>query len=176
LQRQNNPGGLAKARQILDRISTLADRGPRWVGLITLFVMMALITADVIMRGLFAKPIMGAYELVQFFMVILIFFALPYAAVKDRHVTVDVVYNRFSKKGKAVTNTIAMLFSFVMYVLICWQSVVQGLFIYKSKQTTLALRIPVYGFLFVVACGCALLCLVLLSRFFQSLTEMRSEK
>ena len=172
----NNTGALAKAGRILERISSLADRGPRWVGIITLFAMMSLITADVIMRGLLAKPILGSYEMVQFFMVILIFFALPYAAVKDSHVTVDVVYNRFSKKGKAVTNTIAMLFSFVMYVLVCWQSVVQGIFIYKSKQTTLALRIPVYGFLFVVACGCALLCLVLLSRFLQSLTEMRSKK
>jgi TRAP-type C4-dicarboxylate transport system permease small subunit len=140
--------------------------------MITLFMTMSLITADVIMRSLLGKPILGAYELVQFFMVILIFFALPYTAFKDSHVTVDFFYDRFPKRTKAVINSIAMLFSFAMWVLVCWQSVVQGIFIYQSKQTTLALRIPVYGFLFVVACGCALLCLVLLTRFVQSLTQV----
>jgi hypothetical protein len=71
-----------------------------------------LITADVIMRGLLAKPILGTYELVQF-LVILIFFARHMPRSKQpcyRGRCHALVF----KKGRALINSIAMLFSFVM--------------------------------------------------------------
>jgi len=169
--RPNNTEGLARARRLLARISELAILGPKWIGIITLILMMFLITVDVILRSSIGKPILGAYELIQFLMVILIFFALPYTAAKDGHVTVDFVYERFSKRGRAVIDSIAYFLSFALYVLICWQSIVQGIYIWESKQVTLALGIPIFGFLFVMALGCALLCLVLMSNFVQSLAK-----
>jgi TRAP-type C4-dicarboxylate transport system permease small subunit len=164
-------GCIVRAGQVLDRISNLVNVGAKWMGITTLAIMMFLITADVIMRTSVGKPILGAYELTQFLMVILIFFALPCTAFKDGHVTVDFIYERLSQRGRAVIDSIANFLSLALFALICWQSVVQGRFLLHSKQVSLALGIPIYGFLFVVAVGCTLLCLVLLSKLAQSLSK-----
>lgn len=169
----SNSGWAARTGRFLDRISFLGNRAGKWVSVIALIGMMSVVTVDVILRSSIGKPILGAYELVQLLMVVLIFFALPYTALKDGHVTVDLVYDRFSSRGRAIIDSISNFLSFGIFVLICWQSVVQGMSLLESKQVTLALKIPVYGFLFIVALGCALLCLVLLARLFQSLGKWK---
>ena len=167
----NSASGLAGVGHLLNKAAVLAVSGTKWLGIIALIGMMGLITVDVILRNTVGKPILGSYELIQFLMVITIFFAVPYTAIHDGHVTVDLVYERFPPKMRSVIDFLANLFSLGLFILICWQSVVQGFYIYQSKQVTLALGIPIFGLLFIVALGCALLCLVLVSNLMQILAN-----
>jgi TRAP-type C4-dicarboxylate transport system permease small subunit len=168
----SEPSCLARAGRLLARISNLVSLGPKWIGIIALLIMMSLITGDILLRASTNKPIEGTYEITEYAMIILIFFALPYTAVKDGHVTVDLVYHRLSPRARAVMDSIAYLLSVVLFVLISWQSIMQGLHLRSCGEVSLALRIPSYPFAFVAALGSAFLCLVLLARFIESLAKV----
>ena len=166
-----DPSCLARAGHLLDKISNLVSLGPKWIGISMLLIIMSLITGDVILRASLNRPITGTYEITQYVMVILIFFALSFTAVKDSHVTIDLVYHRLPPRARAVMDSFAYLLSLALFVLISWRSIVQGLYLRHAGEVSLALLIPSYPFRFVAALGSALLCLVLLAKFIESLAK-----
>ena len=72
----------------------LQDLMQRSLGLITavlLFMMMILTLLDVFGRYLFNSPIMGAYEITELMLVVLIFAGIPLAGANDEHIAVDLI-------------------------------------------------------------------------------------
>ncbi|MGE0315407.1 MAG: TRAP transporter small permease [Lautropia sp.] len=66
---------------------------------VALLAMMLLVVVDVAGRYLFATPLAGAIELVQFAMVIAVFGGLPAASLRGRHISLDILQNRL--RGRA---------------------------------------------------------------------------
>jgi TRAP-type C4-dicarboxylate transport system permease small subunit len=56
---------------------------------VALFAMMALTFADVVGRKLFDNSLLGAVELTEIFMLLMIFFALPLASIANEHIVFD---------------------------------------------------------------------------------------
>jgi len=154
---------LARAGKSLDSIAGTMSRWGRWVGMVMMVAIIILVTVDVIMRGAFSKPLLGAYELVQYFMVPLVFFALFYTTQEKGHIAVSVMTERLKPRAKTVIYIFGYVVSLVLFVLITWQSVMYGLRLFNSGEESLALGIPSYPFAFVVALGTAFTCLVLLA-------------
>ena len=71
---------------------------PTWFGAGTLFVLMAMTFADVILRGLFNNPIESATELTRLFMAIIVFSSLPLISWKGTHILVDLMDPLFSRR------------------------------------------------------------------------------
>ena len=69
---------LSKAALWLERVISPVARVFNSAGVGILMVMMSLTVVDVFLRFVFNKPIVGAYEMSEFMMVILVFFALAY--------------------------------------------------------------------------------------------------
>ncbi len=128
-----------------------------------------LVTVDVIMRGAFSKPLMGAYELVQYFMVPLVFFALFFTTYEKGHIAVSVMTERLKPRAKVVIYIFGYVISLVLFALITWQSVMYGLRLFNSGEESLALGIPSYPFAFVVALGSAFTSLVLLANLIETI-------
>lgn len=61
------------------------------IGMIAVFVMMLLITADVGGRYIFNRPLVGSQEIVEMLMIVAVFFGLSYTQKHHGHVGVDVV-------------------------------------------------------------------------------------
>ena len=133
--------------------------------------MMFLTATDVILRYLFNRPIMGAFELIEYMMAILIPFGLAYCALQGGHVSVDLVVSRFSKKSRSILGSITTLLCLGLFLLITWQNVLYIRENFESKLTSAVLLIPVYPFVTAVAIGSAALCLVLVIDFLNYLTE-----
>lgn len=63
------------------------------VGATVAWTLIALVTAaDVIGREVFSHPIAGGYEIIQCLMVVGVFFSMPIVALRQGHVSVDLVY------------------------------------------------------------------------------------
>jgi TRAP-type transport system small permease protein len=88
---------------------------------IALFFMMALTFADVIMRYAFNSPIIGALELTEFSMAIVIFLGLVLLTSQEGHVTVDLIDNFVPDKIKPIQKVIINLINLVVMVVISWQ-------------------------------------------------------
>lgn len=135
------------------------------VGSFMLLLMTLLTTADVMLRYFFNRPIPGAYELVQFMMVILVSFSLAYCFIQKGHISVDVVISRCPQRAQVIIKSIGTLISLGLVSLITWQSALYAKVISEAGWESLILDIPLFPFIAVVSCGCGVLCLALLKDF-----------
>ncbi|MBW1801647.1 MAG: TRAP transporter large permease subunit [Deltaproteobacteria bacterium] len=142
------------------------------VGVGFLAVMMFLTATDVILRYVFNRPITGSLELTELMMAIVVSFALAYAAVKNEHVNIDLITSRLPPKPQAALNTITSCLCFGVFALIAWRTVLYAEHQRLGNFETMSLQIPVYPFVYVVAFGCAVLCLVFLCNILENVTRL----
>jgi TRAP-type C4-dicarboxylate transport system permease small subunit len=136
------------------------------VSSVILFLMMALTVADVFLRKVFSKPILGSVE------VTVVFFSLAQTEVLNRHVKVDLVMSRLSKRTQGLIDMITRLVCFLLFCGITWSTLIYSGRMRASGEVSQDLWIPVYPFVYIVAVGCALLTLILLVKFFMALINV----
>jgi len=139
-----------------------------------LFAMMLLTMADVVLRKVLSRGILGTLELTEFMMAGVVFLALAQTERLDRNVQMDLIMQRFRPRARMlaalVTRTICILFCVVMTM----STLVYADAIRTSGEVSLDLWIPKYPFIYAVAAGWALLALVLLMRGLAALREIRT--
>jgi len=88
---------------------------------IALFFMMALTFVDVIGRYVFNSPIVGALELTEFSMAIVIFLGLVLLTSQEGHVTVDLIDTFVPDKIKPIQKVVINLINLAVMAVISWQ-------------------------------------------------------
>jgi len=132
-----------------------------WVAAAAILAMMLLTTLDVVLR-IFKSSIPGTYEIIGLLGSLVTSFALGYTSVEKGHIAVDFLVSRFSPGTQALITAINAVFSIVLFAFISWQSVIQVLKIMERGEVTLTVQIPIFPFVFGIAAGTGLLCLVLI--------------
>jgi TRAP-type C4-dicarboxylate transport system permease small subunit len=149
-------------------ISKKLDR----IASIILFFMMLLTVADVFLRKVFSRPIMGSVEVTEFMMVGLVFFSLAQTEVLNRHVKVDLVMNRLGERTQGLIDMITQFVCFLLFGAITWSTLIYSAKMRASGEVSQDLWIPIYPFVYVVVMGCALLSIILLVKFLMALIKM----
>ena len=137
-----------------------------------LVAMMLLTVSDVSMRYAFNKPIQGSVELTKFMLVCLVCFGLAWCTVQGRHVKVELFMSRFSPRVQAVCDSINYLAGLVLYGLIAWQTFSESFLVWKMDYLSGTLEVPVFPFYWVLAFGCAVLCLAIITQMIQSVAKV----
>ena len=91
-----------------------------WLSLVLVIV----IVLDVSLRYLFNYTSVASFELEWHLFAALFMLSAAWTLQQDRHVRVDLFYQRFSPKGKAWVNLIGMLFFLLPF---CWIAGVESL-------------------------------------------------
>jgi len=140
------------------------------IGAGIIVVMMLLTVTDVVGRRFFSKPILGAYELSEFMLVIVVFFAIACCEFMRGHITIDLVVSRLRQRTQYVIRSIMYVFSLVTCVLLTWRLVVDGT---GQVGGTLSgiLDVPVFPFIYLAALGSAFLSLAILTNLLQFIAE-----
>src|SRR5210317_459396 len=98
---------LLKLERFFDRFSDLMG----WIAGFLNLVMLVTVFYDAIMRYFFRSGSIALQEMKWHLFAIVFLFGIAYALKEDGHVRVDVLYDNFSPKWKAVVNiTGAMIF------------------------------------------------------------------
>jgi len=142
-----------------------------WVAAASIVAMILLTVADVVLR-LFRMPIPGTYEMVGFLGAFIIAFSLAYTASEKGHITVDVLVQLFPRKVQAFLDAFNELAGAVFFGLIAFAGMDAASAIKDSGEVSPTLELPIYPMLYGIAAGCALLALILLRDFFESLKRM----
>jgi TRAP-type transport system small permease protein len=132
------------------------------VAAVVLAFMMFLMVTDVFCRYVLNRPILGAFEITEFMMMILVFFAIAHAQVKKAHISVDVLVLKFSKRTQQIFRAVGSLLGLGLFSLMTWQIVLHALRVYKAHQRSIDLGLPVFPFTLMAALGTAIFCLVLI--------------
>jgi len=122
---------------------------------------MFLITADVILR-FFRHPIPGVYDIVGLTGSAVISFALPYTTLRKGHIAVDFLVQKLPRTARAAINVANTLASLALFALIAWESAAYAAGLRASGEVSPTVQLPTYPFVYGVAAGCSLLCVVLL--------------
>ena len=132
------------------------------VAAVVLAFMMFLMVTDVFCRYVLNRPILGAFEITEFMMMILVFFAIGHAQVKKAHISVDVLVLKLSKRTQQVFQAIGSLLGLGLFSLMTWQIVLHSLKVYRAHQRSIDLGLPVFPFTLMAALGTAIFCLTLI--------------
>jgi TRAP-type C4-dicarboxylate transport system permease small subunit len=108
-----------------------------------MFAMMALTFVDVFARYLFASPVPGAFEIIQFMMALVIFCALPVVTRKEAHITVGLFEAFMVGRIGWVRRLGVLLFSAAVIALIAFQMWRQGDQLREGQHITGFLEVPI---------------------------------
>lgn len=134
------------------------------VGVASLVVLLAVTVVDVSGRYLFNRPLLGALELSEFMLVFLVFCGLASTDLKNGHVTVDVVVERFRPRLQGVSDGVAALLGTGLWAVIAWRSAAQAEKVRVVGEVSSNLVLPIYPFIWTAAIGSGLFACVLLIR------------
>ena len=149
-------------------------KGGYWVAGGLLFLLMLLVTADVIGRYVLSSPITGAADVEESMLVLLVFFSLAYCTLKRGHITVELVVSRLSERTQAILDSITSFASVTIFALIVWRMSIAGWHqvVSSSPVISLVLGIPYGPFILLAAIGSALVCFELLIHFSHRLAQL----
>jgi TRAP-type C4-dicarboxylate transport system permease small subunit len=148
-------------------------------GLVTiaaLLIMMAIVAANVIGRGLFASPILGTVEIVGLAGVFMISFAIGLAERDRAHITVMMLVGRLSPRLQSLFAVVGFFLCLGVVVILFWAGVLQIWdSIVRPDMVTPVLRIPTAPFISVWVVGCLFLFVFLLKHFIEELVRIRKK-
>ncbi len=82
------------------------------------FVLMLLITTDVVSRTAFSHPFQGISEIVSNCIIILCFLEIPFVLMKGTHVRSTLIYDKVGPRGKNTIDLIACIIGIIVFVLV----------------------------------------------------------
>ena len=149
--------------RIIDFITKLCDR----IAQAGVFVMLLILFANILGRK-FWKPIYGTFDYVSFICAILVAFSIPYCALKKGHTQVELVVERFSERVQGIIGIITDILGLGTFSLVTWQCVVFAIDMKRCGELSMTTLLPFYPYVYGIAFGCALLCLVILADLIKS--------
>ncbi|MGH8741850.1 MAG: TRAP transporter small permease [Burkholderiales bacterium] len=143
---------------MFDRVLRLLALG----GGVALLGLMGLIAFDVVMRYVLRLPFLGAYEMTELAMALIVFLGLPYCAATGGHVAVDVFGGLLDRPGMRWMNAALHLAGAALTAVMAWQAVIYAIDSNERGEATNMLRIELFPFQLVGAASLALFSAVLL--------------
>lgn len=131
--------------------------------------LLGLVLFDVVMRYALRLPFLGAYEMSELAMVLIVFLALPYCAATGGHVAVDVLSPILDRPGFRWLNAVIHLAGAALMTVVAWQATLYAFGSAVRGEATNMLRIPKQPFELTTAVCAALFALVLLVQAWRAL-------
>ena len=131
------------------------------IAAVALGFMILLTVADVILRY-FKKPIVGTYEMVGLSGAVIIGFSLPFTSLMKGHVNVDFLTMKLSAKGRKIFSFVTKCLGIVLFLIIGWNLILQGMDFHKVGEVTPTRHLPIYPVLYGIGICCFLESLALL--------------
>ena len=141
------------------------------VSTIVIAAMMVLGTAHVVGRYFFHSPIKGTLEFTELMMVCVVYLAVAWCTIQGAHMKVDILVSRLSPRVQAIIDSITYLMGLGIVIIILWQNILKALVVQEQGLYTMAYRVPLFPFYWVLVAGFVLLCLVMVTQLIQHLNR-----
>jgi len=163
---------LDEAHQFIKKTVMLPSKILSQIGSVVLFVLVIMTAIDVTGRYLFSKPLPATYELTKFMFSITVFFGMAYFGILKRHIKINLLVDKFPPAAQNIIDSFTSLLSLGMCIVLSWQAIVQTRVLQLDKLRSDIWHIPVFPFQLLVALALAVLALVLLADFLESLANV----
>jgi TRAP-type C4-dicarboxylate transport system permease small subunit len=142
------------------------------VGVIFVALVTFLITADVVGRYFFNKPVKGAHELIAVMVVVIIALGVAHNQFRKANIEIDLMTSRLPQKAQAGIAILTYLLSLGIVSLLTWQAFVHSKDLWDTGQKTLELKIFTAPFELLLAIGFLMLSIVLIIDLFYTVVKV----
>lgn len=162
---------LSRAGVSVENVIHSLSKAMRMISLVTLFLMMLFVPADIFGRYILKTPVYGDLEYQQLAMVLVVFLALPYCTFKKGHIFVELLVTHLSGRVLAAVQSLASLIGLAIMLLISWYLARFGLqeLLSSSGRTTVMVSIPFAPFIIIAAFGCLVMALEIVTDFLHTI-------
>jgi C4-dicarboxylate transporter, DctQ subunit len=138
-----------------------------------LFVMLLLSTVDVLGRYLFNSPLSGSQEISEILLPGIVLLGWAYAQRLKVHVSVDLLFNRFQPRSKAIVALLATCLALAISLLIVWQGMLLSISYFNMGRLIRNINVPIFIPRLLVPLGGFSLFLVLIVDLFDYAKEIK---
>ncbi len=144
---------------------------------LSLVLMMAHVTLDVVLKYFFKLPIPGTAEVVAaYYMIGTVFLPLAYIEVHNRPIVVELLYDRLPQALQRPLDVLATVLSIVFYAFLAWQSVKIALSALENREYIDGVwKVVVWPSRFLIPLGLLAACAALALRLITLLTGGKAE-
>ena len=148
----------------LERTSRAIGGGVRLLAIVSGAILLCLMVLTVVAVTLrkFNNPILGTQDLSESGLIMVVFFAMAYSGWTGGHIAVDLIGAFVKARTLALMDTVVRAACGLFFLVVAWQSVVQGLDALEFGDGFNLLAIPHYPFYFIIAFGSVVFAIVLL--------------
>lgn len=150
------------------------DRFDRVLGYacaVPLFLIVALTFFDVFARYLFASPVQGSAEIVQFLMALTIFAALPIITRHRQNISISMVDSLLKGGARRAQQVLVDLASLGACGVIAWQLAVQANEYAQTGNKTMVVGLPMAPLTYSMAAFAAVTCVVITRQLWRDLHQ-----
>lgn len=167
---------MTKAAKIYVRYMDATSRAVGQVVKFMIFGMIAILLYETISRTMFNQPHIWSVESAQFVMAAYYLLGGGYSLLIGSHVRMDLLYDHWSAKGKAVADVITF-FVALLYLVVLTYGGFQGIqYALKYKQVTYSAWAPqVAPIKIIMQIGIIMMLLQLIAEFIKDLATVRGE-
>ena len=167
---------MPKAVKIYVRYVDAASRAVGRLTMYLIFVMMGVLLLSTISRAAFNVSYIWVVEMAQFLMAAYYFLGGGYSMQLDSHVRMDLLYDRLSPKGKAITDAITVFFLVFYLVFLLAGGISSTEYALQYGQKNYSSWAPILAPIKIIMCiGIALILLQVIATFFKDLAKARGE-
>ena len=160
-----------KLRRILSLID-LTNNKIAWIASFLLLLLACLVPYEVIVRYVFRSPTSWSLEITQFIFCALVALGGAWVLNIGGHVNVDIIYNRFGVRGKAIVSLVTSLVLFTLLSILFWKSLGVALQSLAWRETSgSGWDPPLYHIKFLIPLGALMLLTQSIARFIRFIIQ-----
>lgn len=163
---------IGKFNEIVKKTS----KGLENIAAVILFLTAILIIVNVVSRRVINTPVHGVMDFILFGTSMLIGLSLAYCAVRDGHIYISILTDRFPKRVQKIVDVIIGTISAVFLFIVTWQLFLYANTLRLAGEVSLTIRFPHYPFVFIQAIGFAMLTLVVVGKILSVFAKEGDEK
>jgi TRAP-type C4-dicarboxylate transport system permease small subunit len=145
------------------------------VGIVSMVMVILFVVTDVFLRRVFNRPIYGSRDVIRLAFSIVVFLPQAWCALKNGHIELDFLVNKFPKAAQRILEVIMMSITVIILVLMSWRLWLLATVFQASGVESGSLEVPLFPFTYSAALGSTMLALAFFLRFLRSISNLTKE-
>jgi len=143
-----------------------------WIGAVGVCAMIIVAAGDVIGLKIFGEPIYGSVDIIVVAQIIAISFAASLSIILNRHLAVEVVFEKLHGRARVVIEAVVTFIVLVLFILLVWHMWLYADNLRTKGTSSFVLYLPLYPYAYAMAVAFIPVCLTLLQKLLALVTMM----
>jgi len=139
------------------------SRAAAFLGGLATLVIAGTATADVLLRYLLNRPLLGMDEIAGFLQVLIVFWGCAYTFQQGGHIRVDLVTSHLPGPVRAWLRVLSLLLGLAFLGVVCWVTTQSALTAYRYQRVSVVMLYALWPAMLLIPTGLALMAVAMLA-------------